>query len=330
MNDKGSAIISMHGMISLWLAAAGLAVGAETADLSVGIPEPPAFQYRGVKYRNDPRLTVLREAYPEMWKRAWTRVREATGLRYQDCGPGKVSIVINDSSPRDRKNYSALTTGYHGNQQIEFRSEYLFNGCVPFETTLTHELTHAVMRHCLGKKLGFAVEFLPAWVKEGVAWWVAGQEPVNVGWVLGQALDTEDPLIQKGRPLINGLEGNSKWGAIDLEESALAVAFLHKILGQEKFIQWIKALDGGIDVSKGVEQATHMSWIEFANQAREYAEERLRNELKDIHAPYASRFQKMKKSLTASGDVRSRFKSPRWTPRTACTPCPFKRPSALC
>ena len=245
------------------------------------IPPPPALHYQDTKYQDDPRFQTLQAAYPAIWRRAWIRVRTALGLRYQDYGPGRITMTLKDLPRQTRGADFANTGGGRGAQNMMFRVEHLMSGLMSWETILTHELTHAVLRHCLG----VAHNRLPSWTRESLAAWVAGQGPVETGWILGRALGTDDPLIQRGQSLINGLAGERHQGS-DVLEDILTVECLHRTVGQATFSRWVKALADGAEASRALEQTTGMKWAEFCEQAQRYAKERLRSDLKNVHGPY--------------------------------------------
>ncbi len=262
---------------------------------------PPTLQYRGTKYTDDPRFKDLQAAFPAVWRRAWIRVREALGLRYQDYGPGHITLRLEDLPRRSKGADFASTGGRRGRQDIMLRAEHLLNGYSPFEEVLTHELTHAVLRHSLGN----VHDRLPSWTRESLAMWVAGQGPSMTGWILGRALETENPLVQRNGPIVNGLAGHRHTGT-DLVEDVLTIEFLHQTLGQEKFGRWIHALVEGTEAEPAVEQLTGMGWEDFCQKARRYVEDRLQEDLKNVHAPFRRAHQAVqeKRYEEAAGQFR--------------------------
>ena len=161
--------------------------------------------------------------------------------------------------------------------RIRFYVEYFANGLGTPESTLRHEMVHAVMRLDLGnEKYGK----LPKWFREGIAVYIAGQMPDKLAHELMQPKVAKDP-----ETLLDGLE-DADHNLSDYWEDAMAIVLLGTVPTRAPLWQVIDHVRDGKDYKEAIAAVTGKPFEDFLKDAREHAAKSLRSQVAQGRAMY--------------------------------------------
>jgi len=231
------------------------------------------------KYIGDPRFQALMADLPALVERSAARLEQALGL--PRGGYRTLMLRFRDTASNGGGGGSRATTdtvGVEGKpvEVIGFYTEYMVLGREDFEQRLVHEMQHAAMRAALGQ----AYLELPAWVREGLALFGAGQIETRVQTILGNELFAgKDPML-----LLDGIE-DGKRGFDDYLEDGLAFEWLE---GVRKGA--VKAFCGRLLAGEGYRDAfaaeAGLDYSRAIKAAEDYAVKRVREALGTGAAEY--------------------------------------------
>jgi hypothetical protein len=209
-------------------------------------------EYRG-NLRYDPTLERVQAELPALRDRALARAQRMTGLPTSD--PARYVVRLKDFVSRTVGATSQPVRTANGDRLlISVSSEQVRLGQMDLEGSLAHELTHGLMREHLGPRY----RRLPAWVREGVAVWAAGQIPERTRIAFGlywqEGLDLAAVLDEQ--PMLPSLGD-------DYLENALLFQGMQDELGAESVRAFLRALVEGAEVPAAFDQATDLTWLEL-------------------------------------------------------------------
>ncbi len=165
--------------------------------------------------------------------------------------------------------------------KIRFYVEYFANGLGTPESTLRHEMVHAVMRLDLGnEKYGK----LPKWLREGIAVFIAGQMPEKFSHGMMQPSVAKDP-----ETLLDGLE-DADHDLTDYWEDAMAIVTLSSLPMRGPLWKVIDHVRDGKDYKLAIEIVTGKPFGDFVKDTREQAAKSLRNQTaqgREMYGTYA-------------------------------------------
>ena len=181
--------------------------------------------------------------------------------------------------------------------RIRFYVEYFANGLGTPESTLRHEMVHAVMRLDLGnEKYGK----LPKWFREGIAVFIAGQLPDKFAHGMSQATVAKDP-----ETLLDGLE-DADHTLADYWEDAMAIVNLSSLPMRGPLWKVIDHVRDGMDYKEAIAAVTGKPFEDFVKDSREHALKSLRAQTaqgRDMYNTYAE----IARMNEESGPVCERF-----------------------
>ena len=185
--------------------------------------------------------------------------------------PGEFQVILEavdgaDPDPAKFTRHSGMTAETssrdHPKVKIRFYVEYFANGLGSPESTLRHEMVHAVMRLDLGnEKYGK----LPKWFREGVAVFIAGQMQEKLSHGLMQPSVAKDP-----ETLLDGLE-DADHNLGDYWEDAMAIVSLSSLPMRGPLWKVIDHVRDGKDYKLAIEMVTGKPFDDFVKDAREHA-----------------------------------------------------------
>src|SRR5688572_8404019 len=204
--------------------------------------------------------------------------------------PEKFQVVLEavdaaDADPTKFAKHSGesadTSTRAEGVVRIRFYIEYFANGLGTPESTLRHEMVHAVMR------LDFGMEKyrkVPKWFREGVAVFIADQmaEKFNAG--LMQPDVARDP-----EKMLDGLD-DADHTLADYWEDAMGIVFLSARPTRGPLWQVLDGLRRGDDFKEAITAVAGGTFEEFVAGARAHAVKALRSQadgMKDMLSAYA-------------------------------------------
>jgi hypothetical protein len=208
--------------------------------------------YRG-NLRFNPEVQRRQAELVALRDRALARAQRVTGLATSD--PARYIVRLEDFGSRTVGATSQPVRTAAGDRLlISLSSEQVRLGMMDLEGSLAHELTHGLMREHLGPRY----RRLPAWVREGVAVWAAGQIPertrVAFGLYWQEGLDLAAVLDEQ--PMLPSLGD-------DYLQNALLFQGMQDELGADSVRAFLRALVEGAGVPEAFDQATALSWLEL-------------------------------------------------------------------
>jgi tetratricopeptide (TPR) repeat protein len=224
-------------------------------------------RYRG-RWREHPRFEPLFGTLPERARVALARVRDRLGLAPTDPSRIHLHLVDADLGRYGLDRARSWTRGRAGAHEhlVALFTEYYLSGDSDLDTTLCHELTHAVMRERMGPA---AYERLPHWVREGLAVFAADEGPHH----LRRNLQVEERV----EALLTGLMTDDRslvmypyaWLAIDLVEGRGGAGAVGR---------FAQGLVAGGDPATLVQRLTGLAWPHFEVALREHVRARVEAE----------------------------------------------------
>ncbi len=210
-----------------------------------------------------------------------------------------LSVKLTDKGVDANDRRAGSTIGTTGGISISLRVQFFLSGSQELELTLCHEVVHAYFRNFTAAA---AYTLIPTWFREGSAVYLAGQTQAKVLAQLFQNI--EAPWTQ-----ISGLE-NPKHGFGDYFEDALAFEFLDLKTGALTAV--LLAALNGQEVFAAIEALTGLSKVEFLEQAKQYAVEKIKqqwNEIPELLRTNALHAEDVKKSAYKVGVLEEYLKS---------------------
>lgn len=237
----------------------------------VSAQEDPLEAYRG-KYVSDPRFRTVCADLRKMRSRGLKRVESVFGVSPRRARSILVEIVdaANNSAGRIQRFRGAAfrtrtgETGDHSHVTIVIHSEFVRRGEYRLEEEMIHETVHAVMRERMDRR---AYAAIPAWLREGMALWAAGQGETRIRSIL-RLPRTAD----LGR-LLPGLEEGDR-NVDRYVEDFFAFEYLARLAGDSGLPTLMRRLILGVDPHKVVEGVTKKSWDDFRSLVRSHARRR--------------------------------------------------------
>jgi tetratricopeptide (TPR) repeat protein len=217
--------------------------------------------YEG-KYAGEDWIAVLLGRLPKLRAEALGRIREAVGgkvpetflIRLADAGASQAGLF---ASTR------VEVVGGEPRQVLILFTESLSLGNFDLDSTLTHELYHALQR----ERLGDDHYRTPKWVREGSAIFVAGQGPSRIRMIaadVGRRTSYADPMSR----LVNGLDGRHTLN--DYAEDVGAFLATEARHGPEKTKRLLQCLLETPDVAAAVRKALGEDLATFERLGAEY------------------------------------------------------------
>ncbi|MBI3273440.1 MAG: tetratricopeptide repeat protein [Planctomycetes bacterium] len=220
------------------------------------------------RFKQDPRFLALLAAAPAARARAIAVVNRRLALGYAD--DGEILLRFRDALDLSQRRLrlvpgdpfvTAEETGPAGPRvHITAGVEALVSGAADLQVELVHELTHAIFL----VRMGGAFARLPAWLREGIALWAAGQGPARVRYYLAKREFFDEPAL-----LVNGLDGPH--GLRDYPEDFLAFDYLESRGGEQAVQRLAASLAARRPWEEALLEAAGEEWPNFRTAARAYA-----------------------------------------------------------
>lgn len=228
------------------------------------------------KYQEHPRVQRLLARAGALRRAALQRVVRRTGLAVVDAE----AIVLSFREAADdfvHKAVSRRAASPDGVLQLcEIGLERLVVGCLDIDRTLTHELTHAVMRQAMGDRYGE----LPRWFREGAAVWAAGQLEAKV------RLEVARRIMRGQEPasVLDGLAGERIDGSNYLDEGFVfdLLQRRHGVAGVQRVLERVVVAGAAHDAA--LEAVTGVPLAEFMARSRRHGAAAIEAMLRDSGA----------------------------------------------
>ncbi len=230
------------------------------------------------KYVEDVRFQREAARLPDLVDEAWKRLDVALGLR-----PGvrpRVLFTFEDARPGAGGGVEGRTdtVAIEGKPAVRIHlvTEYVVLSPEDYETRVCHEMTHAALRAAMGR----SYDALPAWVREGLAVYAAGQMDDRVAAIVSNQVFTGKPLAG----LVNGLE-TRRHDFVDYLEDVLAFDWLE---GRRRGAvrDFTARLLGGEDHQAAFSAASDLPFDEAVRAAEQHARERVNEVVGDDGRAY--------------------------------------------
>ncbi len=217
------------------------------------------WSYRG-EYRGDSRFESLLAGLPAMRRQALVAARERTGLDLDD--PEGFAVRFRDTSDYGASSRPVRAAG--GDLfLVSLSAEQAMLGVMDIRASLVHEFIHCLMRRRMGER---DYRALPAWIREGIAVWGAGQlRERSRNLVAGAFLEQRDP---------DSLREHADRYLID----ALTFEWIAQVHGEAAVRELVADLVVGTDPRRAFERATGFDWKEIRKWRRRFT----RSYLEDV------------------------------------------------
>jgi len=218
-------------------------------------------EYEG-KYAGEVWLGSLRRRLPKLRAEALDRIRDAVGVKV----PETFLIRLADAGSNQAGLFATTRVEVvkgEPRQVLILFTECLSLGNFDLESTLTHELYHALQRERLGED-HFRT---PKWIREGTAVYVAGQGPSRMRILaadLGRRTTYTDPMAR----LVNGLSGRHTFN--DYAEDVGAFMAAEARHGRGKVVRLLRRLLESPDIALAVRKALDEDFATFERLGAEY------------------------------------------------------------
>ena len=213
--------------------------------------------------------------------------------------PAKFQIILDavdaaDPDPAKFTRHSGVSADTssraEGIVRIRYYVEYFRNGLGTPESTLRHEMVHAVMRLALGNE---KYRTVPKWFREGTAVFIAGQmdEKFNTGVM------QPETARQPGK-MVDGLEDDDH-GLDDYWEDAMAIVFLSERPMRSPISEVLTGMREGKDFKDAIAAVAGGTYGDFVAGAYDHALKSLRARtigMKTMLSTYSTIAQQNEKS----------------------------------
>jgi len=216
-----------------------------------------AGEYDG-KYKSDPRLAKVRAELPARLAAARKRIPYEGALRveFRDLGQKGAGVL-------------ARTLRGEEGFVIVLYTEPLLLRIHELEATLAHELVHCLQK----KRWGTRGEMrYPAWVREGMAVYLAGQFEERARALAAYAGREGAPADAVTR-IVNGLDG--RHGLHDYAEDGAAFVGVEQRHGRQNARAFVEALLDGASAASAARSVLGEKWDVFERESAEFARRRL-------------------------------------------------------
>ncbi|MBW2703921.1 MAG: hypothetical protein JRF33_24135 [Deltaproteobacteria bacterium] len=209
--------------------------------------------YRG-RHLDEPGFRSSLAALPMLREQALHAAMERTGLTLGPDDAGELVIAFRDTTREsDFAASSRLVRASVGTRSlVTLSARQVSLGVMDLKRVLTHEFCHCLMRHHMGE---LAYRRLPAWVREGVAVWAAGQVEERAHDLVAQAF----MLRRSSEQVLANLAKERDpylWYALSFD-------LLERQVGQAGLRDLIADLVAGRDLLETLEQYCGMPWADF-------------------------------------------------------------------
>jgi len=227
------------------------------------IEDGVVMEYRG-KYAGGAWYEAIRKRLPKLRAEALERIRKSVGVEVPETFLIRLADAGSDRSGNFASTRVEVVEG-QPRQVLVLYTEYLVLGAFDLESTLTHELYHALQRERLGED-HFRT---PKWVREGTAVYVAGQGPARTRLLaaeVGRHTSCPDPMAR----LVNGLSGRHTFD--DYAEDVGAFEAAEARHGRKKVNRLLRLLLGTPDVAKAIKESLGEDMATFERLGAEHTQ----------------------------------------------------------
>lgn len=218
--------------------------------LSLVVIEGVDQSYDG-KYATNAAYLKLLQSSPHIVARALENIEQRVGLK--PTRPDRLIVRFKDGLQPNQPVALRRTRHVNGHksQLLTFMLEPILLETVNFQTVLTHELVHAIMRQHMGSRY----LQLPQWLRESFATWGASQlqEKTSV-LIAGKIYAHQDP-----RSLIQGFKGVPHTLDAYLEE-ALLMEYIATEYGPDRISRLLKQIIEGENHGNAIRRLCGVGW----------------------------------------------------------------------